>query len=70
MVKVAFIVEGKVEQIFIDLLDQKGWFSKYNIEKIGPTIDVKGGFDIERSSNHINCQSAKYFVDKIKTIGN
>jgi len=43
MVKVAFIVEGKVEQIFIDLLHKKGWFRKYNIKKIGPTIDVKGG---------------------------
>ena len=43
MVKVAFIVEGKVEQIFIDELDANGWLEKYNIEKVGSTIDAKGG---------------------------
>ncbi len=29
----------------------------------------KLGFDIEKASTHANCQSAKYFVDKIKSIG-
>jgi len=43
MVKVAFIVEGKVEQIIIDYLHSNGWFTQFNIEKIGPTIDAKGG---------------------------
>jgi len=28
MVKVAFIVEGKVEKIFIEFLDKTEWFSK------------------------------------------
>lgn len=43
MVKVAFIVEGKIEKIFIDFLTQIEWFKKYNIEKVAPTIDAKGG---------------------------
>lgn len=27
------------------------------------------GFDIERSSAHENCPSAKYFINKIRSIG-
>lgn len=43
MVRVAFVVEGKVERIFIDHLKESGWFVRYGIEKVGPTIDAKGG---------------------------
>lgn len=43
MVKVAFVVEGKVEKILVDHLEKIGWFVQYGIEKVGPTIDAKGG---------------------------
>lgn len=43
MVNVVFIVEGKVEQIFIDFLHKSQWLVNKNINKLGPTIDVKGG---------------------------
>lgn len=43
MVKVSFIVEGKVEKIFIDHLFKTGWLETKGIEKVGPTVDVKGG---------------------------
>lgn len=43
MVKVAFLVEGKVEKTLIDFLVKDGWFNQFNIEQVGPTIDVKGG---------------------------
>jgi hypothetical protein len=43
MVKVLFIVEGKVEKIFIDHLHEKKWFEQFGIQKVGPTIDAKGG---------------------------
>ena len=43
MVKVLFIVEGKVEKIFIDHLHRNKWFERFGIQKVGPTIDAKGG---------------------------
>jgi len=43
MVKVAFLVEGKVEKKLIDYLVSEDWFSQFNIEQAGPVIDVKGG---------------------------
>lgn len=43
MVKVAFVVEGKVEQIFVDSLERQGWFKNKGLQKVGPTIDAKGG---------------------------
>jgi hypothetical protein len=41
MVKVAFIVEGKVEQIFIDFLDQTHWLASKKIEKIVILTDLE-----------------------------
>ena len=60
MVKVAFIVEGKVEKIFIEFLDKTEWFSKYNIERVGAIIDAKGGGNLCPK----NMQS---FVNQVKT---
>lgn len=60
MVIVAFIVEGKVKKFFIDSLNKQGWFDKYNIEKIGPTIDVKGG-------GNLCPRNMPQFVEQIKT---
>ena len=60
MVKVAFIVEGKIEKIFIDFLDKSEWFEKYNIEKVAPTIDAKGG-------GNLCPQNMQIFVDEVKT---
>lgn len=60
MVKVAFIVEGKVEKIFIDFLEEKGWFSQKNIHKVGPTIDAKGG-------GNLCPHNIQEFVDQAQT---
>lgn len=60
MVKVAFIVEGKVEKIFIDFLDEIKWFEKYNIEKVAPTIDAKGG-------GNLCPRNMQVFVNEIQT---
>jgi len=60
MVKVAFIVEGKIEKIFVDFLDNSGWFEKYNIQKVAPTIDAKGG-------GNLCPQNMQIFVDEVKT---
>jgi len=60
MVKVAFIVEGKVEKIFIDFLEDDGWFVKYNIKKVAPTIDAKGG-------GNLCPQNMQNFVELVKT---
>jgi len=43
MVKVAFIVEGKVEKIVIEYLNKIKWFEQFNIEIVGNVIDAKGG---------------------------
>lgn len=43
MVKVAFIVEGKVEKIVIEELRKNRWFEQFNIEIVGNVIDAKGG---------------------------
>jgi len=66
MVKVAFIVEGKVEKIFIDFLDKIGWFRKYNIEKVGPTFDAKGGGNLcpQNMQSFVN-QAETYKPNKI-----
>jgi hypothetical protein len=60
MVKVAFIVEGKIEKIFIDFLNKSGWLEKYNIKKIAPTIDAKGG-------GNLCPPNMQVFVDEVKT---
>lgn len=60
MVNVAFIVEGKIEKIFIDFLDKSEWFKKYNIKKVAPTIDAKGG-------GNLCPQNMQVFVDEVKT---
>lgn len=59
MVKVAFIVEGKVEQIFVDSLDRQGWFRNKNIQKVGPTIDAKGG-------GNLCPTNMPYYVEQVK----
>jgi len=66
MVKVAFIVEGKVEKIFIDFLDKTEWFGKYNIEKVGPTFDAKGGGNLcpQNMQSFVN-QAETYKPNKI-----
>lgn len=43
MVRVSFIVEGKVEKILIDHLDKTGWLQSKGVQKVGPTVDAKGG---------------------------
>ncbi len=59
MVKVAFIVEGKVEQIFIDNLHSNGWLESKNIEKVGPTIDAKGGGNLCPRNMNLYVEQAK-----------
>lgn len=59
MVKVAFIVEGKVEKIFIDFLESEGWFTQKNIQKVAPTIDAKGG-------GNLCPQNMQVFVEQVK----
>ena len=61
MVKVAFIVEGKIEKIFVDFLDKSRWFEKYNIKKVAPTIDAKGG-------GNLCPHNMQIFVDEVKTL--
>jgi len=60
MVKVAFIVEGKVEKLFIDSLEDKGWFAQKSIKKVAPTIDAKGG-------GNLCPQNMQQFVLQMKT---
>ncbi|MBN2824713.1 MAG: hypothetical protein JXQ76_05275 [Campylobacterales bacterium] len=60
MVKVAFLVEGKVEKILIDYLANKGWFEKLNIIQVGPTIDAKG-------SGNICPKNIPMFIEQIMT---
>jgi hypothetical protein len=43
MVKVAFIVEGKVERIMIEHINKIKWFEQFNIQIAGNIIDAKGG---------------------------
>jgi len=66
VVKVAFIVEGKVERIFVDHLRETGWFARYGIEKVGPTIDAQGGGNLcpERLDDFIS-EVRNYHPDKI-----
>jgi len=61
MVKVAFIVEGKVEQIFIDFLHKENWLSAKGIEKVGPTIDVRGGGNLCPKNMQSYVEQAKSF---------
>lgn len=66
MVNVVFIVEGKVEQIFVDFLYKSQWLSKKNINKIGPTIDVKGGGNLcPKNMQTFVEQALTYNPDKI-----
>ncbi len=66
MVKVAFIVEGKCEQIFIDFLFKNNWFSDRNIQKVGPTIDAKGGGNLcPRNMGLFVSQAKTHNPDKI-----
>ncbi len=66
MVKVAFIVEGKVEKIFIDFLENTGWFREKNIKKVAPTIDAKGGGNLCPQNMQLFVEQAKTFnPDKI-----
>jgi len=66
MVKVAFIVEGKSEQIFIDFLFKNGWLSDKNIQKVGPTIDAKGGGNLcPKNINIFVEQALTHNPDKI-----
>ena len=60
MVKVLFIVEGKVEKIFIDYLENSGWFRENSIEKIGPTIDARGG-------GNLCPENIRVFIEEAKT---
>ena len=60
MVKVAFIVEGKVEKIFIDFLEESNWFKDKNIQKVAPTVDAKGG-------GNLCPQNMQVFVEQTKT---
>jgi len=61
MVKVVFIVEGKVEQIFIDFLYTKNWLSDKGIEKVGPTIDVRGGGNLCPKNMQTYVEQARIF---------
>jgi hypothetical protein len=60
MVKVAFIVEGKVEKLFIDSLEENGWFTQKSIKKVAPTIDAKGG-------GNLCPQNMQNFVELVMT---
>jgi hypothetical protein len=61
MVKVAFVVEGKVEKIFIDYLRQSGWLEKKGIIQVGPTIDAKGGGNLCPKNISVYIEQAKVF---------
>ena len=61
MVKVAFIVEGDVERIMIDHLQDTGWFEAKGIEQVGPTIDAKGGGNLCPRNLSIFIDQAKVF---------
>jgi len=66
VVKVAFIVEGKVEKIFIDFLEDSGWFREKNIKKVAPTVDAKGGGNLCPQNMQVFVEQAKTFnPDKI-----
>lgn len=66
MVNVVFIVEGKVEQIFIDFLHKTQWLAHRNINKLGPTIDVRGGGNLcPKNMQTFVEQALTYNPDKI-----
>jgi len=66
MVKVAFIVEGKVEKLFIDSLEENGWFAQKSIKKVAPTIDAKGGGNLCPQNMQVFVEQVKVFTpDKI-----
>lgn len=39
-------------------------------KKILARFMVKNNFSFERAASHSNCTSAKYFIDKLKTLSN
>jgi hypothetical protein len=66
MVKVLFVVEGKVEKIFIDYLHDTKWFEQFGIQKVGPTINAKGGGNLcLRNIDGFIEQARTYTPDKI-----
>jgi len=61
MVKMAFVVEGKVEKIFIDYLRTSGWLETRGITQVGPTIDAKGGGNLCPKNISVYIDQAKVF---------
>jgi len=59
MVNISFIVEGKVEKIFIDNLNNTGWLNSKNIKQVGPVIDAKGG-------GNLNSNNLVFFIEQSK----
>jgi len=66
VVKVAFIVEGKVEKIIVEYMKNQNWFEQFNIQIVGNIINAKGGGNLcEKNLDKYISQIKTFNPDKI-----